>query len=197
MQTAPLRWALLQGWTYKYHRDSSPSGRESQSPWWQRLSIWMMVWTTGGHSMLSMRSVQNFRDDVPEKKKKKQQQENKTWFTVMLLRRVRKNHTDGNSVFVCFSTQPTKFLPPSDIFALSCISSVVWPQVLCQPFLSHPVHRFHLTFFLATAPPPLHPTPLHLRSRPFMLERRACGSMASMRLTDYCNSYTLISCTNH
>lgn len=37
----------------------------------------------------------------------------------------------------------------------------------------------------------------HPRSRPFMLERSVCGSMASVRLTDYCNSYTLISCTNH
>lgn len=48
---------------------------------------------------------------------------------------------------------------PSDIFALSCVNSVVWPQVLCQPFLSHPVHRFHLTFLLGTAPPPSPPPP--------------------------------------
>lgn len=48
---------------------------------------------------------------------------------------------------------------PSDIFTLSCVNSVVWPQVLCQPFLSHPVHRFHLTFFLGAAPPPSPPPP--------------------------------------
>lgn len=144
--------------------------------------------------------------NLPEGKtiQSKEEKTNKTlhdsWFVVKLLRLVQKSRTDWNSMFICFSTLPTKFLPLWHFcsflrqlcrLASGFVSTISLSS--CSSLSSHLFPRHRAPTFTSSSSSSIP----HLRSRPFMLERRACGSMASMRLTDYCNSYTLISCTNH
>lgn len=74
-------------------------------------------------------------------------------------------------------------------------SSICFHQKSQSGFFSHPSSSLSSLLI----PSPIAPTSATIPplSWPSLLGRAVRGSAASVRLTDYCNSYTLISCTNH
>lgn len=98
-----------------------------------------------------------------------------------------------SNLFNLFFFLPVLILLLISLLSLPLHHSSIHTQVLQRPrgisvrFL-FPLHHFHLTFFLWPPPHPYFGLGLPCSEE----QREACT-----RLTDYCNSYTLISCTNH